>query len=199
MKIEKEFYLIKNVEEIARLLLGKLLVTNFNKIRTSGIIVETEAYAGISDRASHAWNGRRTKRTEIMYREGGTAYVYLIYGIHALFNVVTNKADIPHAVLIRAIEPIDGIEKMLERRNIKSKSKRISGGPGLLSQAMGINRSHTGLSLLDNTIWIEHTDLKITPRQVAKGPRIGVDYAGEHALLQRRFWIKDNPWVSKTR
>ncbi|MCB0284623.1 MAG: DNA-3-methyladenine glycosylase [Calditrichaeota bacterium] len=197
MKLEQDFYQREDVERIARELLGKILFTNFDEKITSGIIVETEAYAGITDRASHAWNGRRTKRTEIMYRTGGTAYVYLIYGIHSLFNVVTNREDIPHAVLVRAIEPIDGIQIMLQRRNLTKKQKNISGGPGLLSQALGIKTQHSGLSLLDGSIWIEDRNINISEKKIASGPRIGVDYAGDGALLPRRYWIKDNPWVSR--
>lgn len=197
MKLDRGFYERDDVEQIARELLGKQLFTNFDNRLTSGIIVETEAYAGITDRASHAWNGRRTARTEIMYRSGGTAYVYLIYRIHSLFNVVTNREDVPHAVLVRAVEPVDGIDVMLQRRNLKEKQKNVSGGPGLLSQALGIKTEHSGFSLLDGEIWIEDQHTRVTKEQIASGPRIGVDYAGEDALLPRRYWIKDNPWVSR--
>ena len=199
MKLDSEFYLNPDVEDIAKKLLGKILITHFNDILTSGKIVETEAYAGVQDKASHAFNHRRTKRTEIMYHEGGTAYVYFIYGMYNLFNVVTNKKDIPHAVLIRGIEPVEGIETMLKRRKLKQQKYNLSAGPGLLTQALGINVSHSGLSLMDNTIWIEDRGLKLTSGEILSGPRINVSYAAEDALLHRRFWLKGNPWVSKAR
>ena len=129
-KLTRDFYLQEDVVKISRELLGKVLCTKFNGKFTSGIITETEAYAGIPDKASHAYNGRRTKRTEVMYGMGGTAYVYLCYGIHHLFNIVTNKKDIPHAVLIRAVKPLDGIDLILKRRNQKKLTEKISSGPG---------------------------------------------------------------------
>jgi DNA-3-methyladenine glycosylase len=199
MKLNVDFYQNPDVEEIARLLLGKFLVSQFNGVITSGKIVESEAYAGVGDKASHAYNHRRTKRTEIMYREGGTAYVYFIYGMYNLFNVVTNKKDIPHAVLIRALEPFDGIEEMLKRRKLKQIKYNLSAGPGLLSQALGITVKHTGLSLLNSAIWIEDRAISVADHNISSGPRINVDYAANDALLHRRFWIKDNPWVSKAR
>lgn len=197
MKLDYSFYQNPDVEDVAQKLLGKVLVTQFNGILTSGKIVETEAYAGPQDKASHAYNGRRTKRTEIMYREGGTAYVYFIYGMYALFNVVTNVKDIPHAVLIRAIEPVDGIENMIRRRKLKDVKHNLCAGPGLLTQALGITTKHSGLSLIKSNIRIEDRNIKIS--DISSGPRINVDYAGDDALLHRRFWIKQNPWVSKAR
>jgi len=199
MKLKSDFYLNPDVEDIAQKLLGKILVTRFNGILTSGKIVETEAYAGVQDKASHAYNHRRTKRTEIMYQKGGTAYVYFIYGMYNLFNVVSNQAGIPHAVLIRAIEPVDGIEVMLKRRKLKQQKYNLSAGPGLLTQALAIDVNHSGLSLLNSAIWIEDQAVEITPREILSGPRINVGYAAEDALLHRRFWIKENPWVSKAR
>lgn len=199
MKLDYDFYHDNNVERVAKKLLGKILTTQFKGILTSGMIVETEAYAGVKDKASHAYNGRRTKRTEIMYMEGGTAYVYFIYGMYSLFNVVTNKKDIPHAVLIRAIEPVGGVEEMLKRRKLRDKKHNLCGGPGLLTQALGINVKHSGLSLLNGDIWIDDSNIKINPAHIITGPRIGVTYALEDALLHRRFWIRDNPWVSKAK
>jgi DNA-3-methyladenine glycosylase len=196
MKISKEFYLGQDVVKISRELLGKVLCTKFNGTVTSGIIVETEAYAGITDRASHAYGGRRTKRTEVMYSEGGTAYVYLCYGIHHLFNIVTNKKDVPHAVLIRAVKPLEGIPRMLKRRKLslelplKDKAfEKISGGPGTVSQALGISTSHTGEKLSGTKIWIEDRDIKVSGKEIISGPRIGVEYAKEDALLPYRFRI----------
>ena len=199
MKIHKEFYLDENVERIAQNLLGKFLVTKFNGQLTSGKIVETEAYAGVTDKASHAYGGRRTKRTEIMYWPAGTVYVYFIYGIYSLFNIVTNKKDIPHAILIRAIEPVDGIETMLRRRKIDRPKYNLSSGPGLLTQALAISTKHTGQSILDGPIWIEDRGINLTANEIIARPRVGVAYAEEDALLLRRFSIKDNPWASKAK
>lgn len=200
MKLEKDFYLSEDVVQIARDLLGKYLCTKIEGKLTSGIITETEAYAGEIDKASHAFGNRRTNRTEIMFADGGVSYVYLCYGIHHLFNVVTNYKDTPHAVLIRAIKPVDGIETILKRRNIltkenvkdflsKDKKNKIAGGPGTVSQALGIKTKHTGLDLTGNVIWIEDRGLKINKKDIIAGPRVGVDYAGEHAKWPYRFIV----------
>lgn len=189
MKLERSFYTRSNVVQIAKDLLGKYLYTCWNGKITGGIITETEAYAGITDRASHAYNNRRTQRTGIMYWQGGTAYIYLCYGIHSLFNVVTNVEGIPHAVLIRAIHPTDGIDLMLKRRNKKKSDKTLTRGPGSVSQALDIHYSHTGKDLLGDEIWIEDKEIKIHSKKIIAGPRIGVDYAGEDAKLPYRFRI----------
>lgn len=189
MKLDDSFYIREDVVEISRELLGKVLVTRMGNKITSGIITETEAYNGIVDKASHAYNNRRTARTEIMYRRGGTAYVYLCYGIHSLFNVVTNEKNIPHAVLIRAIQPEKGLQTMLQRRGVKAAGKKTFSGPGSVSQALGIHFSHTGTNLFGNKIWIEDAGHKITSGQIKITPRIGVDYAGEDAFLPYRFFI----------
>jgi DNA-3-methyladenine glycosylase len=199
MKIKSDFYQNHDTEQIARNLLGKFLITNFNGTITSGMIVETEAYCGILDKASHAYNGRRTRRTEIMYREGGTAYVYLIYGIYALFNVVTGKVNFPHAILIRALQPAEGIDAMLTRRKMSRIQYNLCNGPGLLTLALDITTQHSGLSLLDDLIWLEDRNIKITDNNIIAGPRVGVAYAGEDALLHRRFRLGDNPWVSRAK
>lgn len=190
MKLQKDFYIREDVVLIAKELLGKVLITNFNGAISAGIITETEAYAGINDRASHAFGGRRTARTETMYATGGTAYVYLCYGIHHLFNVVTNQKDIPHAVLIRAIKPIEGMDVILKRRKQKEISNKLSSGPGTLSQALGIQTSHSGENLLGNKIWIEDRGINFPDIEIIKSPRIGVDYAGADALLPYRFYVK---------
>ena len=189
MKLQKDFYIREDVVLIAKELLGKVLITNFNGAISAGIITETEAYAGINDRASHAFGGRRTARTEIMYATGGTAYVYLCYGIHHLFNVVTNQKDIPHAVLIRALKPIEGMHVILKRRKQKEISNKLSSGPGTLSQALGIQTSHSGENLLGNKIWIEDRGINFSDKEIIKSPRIGVDYAGVDALLPYRFFV----------
>ncbi len=195
-KLDTGFYNRADVVKIAKELLGKVLVTQFGDITTSGRIVETEAYAGHIDRASHAFGGRRTNRTEVMFQTGGTAYVYLCYGIHHLFNVVTNQKDIPHAVLIRAIDPIQGINAMLARTGKKRADHTLTKGPGNVSKALGINTGHTGQSLLDNEIYIAADDFGVNKKDIIATPRIGVDYAGEDAKLPYRFILKDNPYVS---
>ncbi|MCF8449515.1 MAG: DNA-3-methyladenine glycosylase [Taibaiella sp.] len=197
MKIPETFYTDTNVLKIARKLIGKVLVTNMDGVITTGMITETEAYAGITDKASHAYGGRRTTRTEVMYARGGVAYVYLCYGIHHLFNVVTNIQDVPHAVLVRAIAPIEGIETMLTRRNKRKANSTLTAGPGSLSAALGINKQHTGTSLLGETIFIEDRGIKISAKEIVAKTRIGVDYAGNDALLPYRFYLRNSEYVSK--
>ncbi|MBN9382055.1 MAG: DNA-3-methyladenine glycosylase [Chitinophagaceae bacterium] len=195
-KLDNSFYDRPNVVRIARELLGKVLVTEFDGQRTSGRIVEVEAYNGVIDRASHAWSGRRTRRTEVMYGEGGTAYVYLIYGIHHLFNVVTNKKDIPHAVLVRALEPLEGIPLMLKRTRKVKLDHSLTRGPGNLSKAMGLYTQHTGYSLFEEEIYIGDDGYRVRSAAIIATPRIGVDYAGEDAALPYRFFVKGSPYVS---
>jgi len=196
-KLGRQFYLREDVVAISRELLGKFLMTKFNGALTGGMIVETEAYNGIEDKASHAFNGRRTNRTEIMYATGGTAYVYLCYGIHHLFNVVTNKKNIPQAVLIRAIEPVEGIDLMLKRREKNELKRDLCAGPGSMSQALGITTRYTGLDLLGNVIWMEDRGISLGSGAIESTKRIGVEYAGEHAKRLWRFTVKGNQWVSK--
>jgi DNA-3-methyladenine glycosylase len=196
VKLPADFYLNKDVVAVAKQLLGKVLVTHFDNIVTAGRIVETEAYNGAVDKASHAWNNRRTNRTETMYATGGTAYVYLCYGIHHLFNVVTNVKDIPHAVLVRGVEPLAGIEQMLLRTGKPKADSTLTKGPGNVSKALGIHTIHTGLSLLDDVIFIADDGYKLPKKDIVTTPRIGVDYAAEDALLPYRFFIRDNPFVS---
>jgi DNA-3-methyladenine glycosylase len=190
------FYQRANVLQVAKDLLGKLLVTQFDDIVTAARIVETEAYNGAADKASHAWNNRRTNRTETMYAHGGVAYVYLCYGIHHLMNVVTNVADVPHAVLLRAAEPVLGMEDMLIRTGKKQADHSLTRGPGNVSKALGIYTRHTGASLLAPPLWIADDGFKLPKAAILATPRIGVDYAGEDALLPYRFIIRGNPYVS---
>jgi DNA-3-methyladenine glycosylase len=199
IKLPASFYDRPRVVTIARELLGKVLVTEFGGRLTSGRIVEVEAYNGIVDRASHAWSGRRTKRTEVMFGSGGTAYVYLIYGIHSLFNVVTGRKDVPHAVLIRALDPLEGIPVMLKRTGKAKLDHTLTKGPGNLSKALGLHTSNTGTPLLGDAIWIADDGYKPRRADIVAGPRIGVDYAGEDASLPYRFFIKGNPYVSGPR
>lgn len=184
--LSRTFYTRPSVTTIARELLGKVLVSDLDDERTSGIIMETEAYAGVDDRASHAFGGRRTTRTEVMYARGGTAYVYLCYGIHHLFNVVTHREGVPHAVLVRGIVPLEGLERMTERRGGRSRTD----GPGTAAQALGIQVRHSGLDLTTSVVRIEDHGIRIPDAAVEVGPRIGVDYAGADAALPYRFWVR---------
>jgi DNA-3-methyladenine glycosylase len=189
-RLDSSFFLQDDVVCIAQSLLGKELFTSFDGKPCSGIITETEAYAGVTDKASHAFGGRRTARTETMYAKGGTAYVYLCYGIHHLFNVVTNQADVPHAVLIRAIFPIQGLDEILLRRKQTNLSKTTAGGPGTVASALGIKTMHSGLDLIQHPeIGIYDRGLVIPKERIKIGKRIGVEYAKEDAELPYRFWL----------
>ena len=194
-KLPHAFYLQHDVVQIARQLLGKVLVTAWNGTVTSGRIVETEAYAGTIDKASHAYKGR-TPRTVVMFAEGGAAYVYLCYGIHQMFNIVTNVDGIPHAVLIRALEPLAGIEVMLQRTGKQKLDATLTRGPGNVGKAMGFHTSQTGMLLQSDELFIGDDGYRLDENKVAQSPRIGVDYAGEDALLPYRFYIKGHPNVS---
>jgi len=193
--LPKEFYLGKDVVQVSRDLLGKVLVTRINGNLTSGIITETEAYCGRNDKACHAFQ-RRTKRTEIMYRSGGLAYVYLCYGIHHLFNIVTNEEEFADAVLVRAIRPLEGKKLMQKRRGMESVSPKLTAGPGRLSQALGITTDYNGEDLTGNTLWIEDRGHSFSDENIQSSTRIGVDYAGEDARKPWRFFLRDSKWVS---
>ena len=182
---------------LAKDLIGKKIYTNFNDSLTSGIITETEAYNGRTDKACHAHLNRRTKRTEIMYHKGGVAYVYLCYGIHHLLNFVTNKEDLADAILIRAIEPIDGIETMMDRRKKSKFDKTLTSGPGTLSQAMGITTKNNGIVLSSDKLWLEEAAFPVKEKDITTTTRIGVDYAQEDALLPWRFYLNTSKFVSK--
>lgn len=196
MILPASYYQSSDVLFLAQDLLGKVLVTRFNGQLTSGIIVETEAYKGPEDKACHAYNNKRTPRTEVMFHKGGVSYVYLIYGIHHLFNVVTGKEGEPHAILIRGIQPLDGIEHMLLRRNMTKAASRMTAGPGVLSKAFGIDKEANRLDLTQSTLSIEDRGKLLDTSNVIASPRVGVDYAGEDAKLPWRFRVKDNPWTS---
>lgn len=195
-KLGISFYKRDDVLLIAKELLGKILVTKWNGIITSGRIVEVEAYNGINDKASHSFGGRRTKRNEIIYADGGVVYVYLCYGIHHLFNVVTNSKETPHAILIRALEPIKGIDEMLRRVGKNKLDTTLTRGPGNLSRALGLFSFHSGQSLLGKDLFIVSDDFIYKKNEIIASPRIGVDFAGKDALLPYRFYIKGNPFVS---
>ena len=196
-KLPYSFYQQEDVISLAVQLLGKQLFTLIDGQLTGGTIVETEAYNGIIDKASHAYNGRFTPRTATMYEAGGVSYVYLCYGIHHLFNVVTNTKNNPHAILIRGIEPTEGLSTMLERRNIQNLAPRITAGPGALAKALGIDKNLNAKDLLGDEIWIEDNGIHFKPEQIIASPRVGVDYAEDHALLPWRFYVKGNKYVSK--
>lgn len=193
MKLPQSFYERSNVVQVAKDLIGKRLITNVNDMLTSGTIVETEAYS-YKERGCHAYKGQ-TERNKVMFEKGGISYVYLCYGMHHLFNVVTNQTGKADAVLIRALEPELGMDLMMERMNVNS-IKRITSGPGKLTKALGITKSWNGVDLLGDQLWIEEGD-KVSSSKIKADARIGIDYAGEDALLPWRFSIKDNKWVSK--
>ncbi len=195
MKLDKSFYTAPEVTEVARRLIGKHLCTKIDGVVTSGMIVETEAYS-TEEKACHAYNNRYTSRTSVFFEEGGIAYVYLCYGIHSLFNIVTNRSGIAEAVLIRAVQPISGVGAMAQRRKMSSRNKALTSGPGKLSKALGITLKHNQISLLGNTIWLEDHMEPYPMASIVAGPRIGVGYAGADALLPWRFTLKDNPWLS---
>lgn len=197
MKLPKSFYLDSDVVSLSKQLIGKYLFTSIDGLFCGGYIVETEAYNGIIDKASHAFGGRRTSRTEIMYKEGGIAYVYLCYGIHEMLNVVVSKEEEPRAILIRAIEPTTGIDTMLSRKGMNTLKANITAGPGSVAKALGIDRKLNGISLQSDRLWIEDRGLSFTDDQIAAVPRIGVAYAQDDALLPYRFYVKGNRYVSK--
>jgi DNA-3-methyladenine glycosylase len=193
VKLPNSFYQRQNVTTIAKELIGKVLVTNVNNKLTSGIIVETEAYS-YKERGCHAFKGM-TPRNKVMFEEGGVTYVYLCYGIHHLFNVVTNQKDKADAVLIRALEPLVGQSVMQERMKTKSLNK-ITSGPGKLTKALGIDRNHNGLFLQNHEIWIEEGSSRVLAKSILASSRIGIDYAGEDAKLPWRFTLMGSEWVS---
>jgi DNA-3-methyladenine glycosylase len=197
VKLPREFYTRAGVLAVARDLLGqRLVVPAPDGTRVAGIIVETEAYRGPADRASHAFGGRRTRRTETMFSVGGTAYVYFVYGMHHQFNVVTGVANVPHAVLVRALEPLEGIDIMRRRRGVSS-DRELTNGPGKLCQALGIDRELDAADLLGSRVWIESGDRAVRTSAVARGPRVGIDYAGPWAAMPWRFWLRDSAFVSR--
>lgn len=189
MKLSQDFYTRSPVTLIAKELLGKYIFTQFEDRITAGMISETEAYEGVTDQASHAYNNRRTNRTEVMYVAGGVAYVYLCYGVHHLFNIVTNIRDIPHAVLLRGIIPVEGIGIMEKRTGKRYNGKGFTDGPGKVSNALGIRVTHSGVSLVSKRLWIEDKGKDIKSDDIIIGPRIGIPYANEDALLQYRFLL----------
>jgi DNA-3-methyladenine glycosylase len=199
-KLPLQFYEQTDVVRVARQLIGKIVVTNIKGYITSGRIVETEAYVAFTDKASHSFNGRRTARNEHMYADAGTAYIYICYGMHQMLNVVTNKKDIPDAVLIRALEPLKGIEIMLKRTGKPVLDYTLTRGPGNVGKALGIFKEDSGIHLRNNQIYIvEDKNFEIQPHQIGVSKRIGVESAGADGLLPYRFFLKGNKYVSGRR
>ncbi|SNR45747.1 DNA-3-methyladenine glycosylase [Hymenobacter mucosus] len=196
MKIPIEFYRRPDPVQIARDLLGKYLFTRIDGVLTGGRIVETEAYAHINDQACHSHLGRYTSRTQVMYEPGGVAYAYLIYGRYTLFNIITNEASKADAVLIRGLEPTEGIPEMLLRRGVASVQRNLTGGPGLLTQALGITTALYGTSLTSDVVWLEDRGAPVPDTEIRASPRVGIDYAGTDAALPWRFRIIGSPWTS---
>lgn len=195
-KLNLDFYLSKDVVQTAKELLGKILVTNIDGLHTSARIVETEAYIAITDRASHSYNGRRTNRNEHMYARGGNSYVYICYGMHHLFNVVTNEKEVPDAVLVRAAEPLNGIDIMLERTGKIKLDNTLTKGPGNMSRALGLSKIHSGINLRGKEIFLADDGFTFSPAEIGASKRIGIDSAGQDALLPYRFYVKGNKYVS---
>lgn len=200
-KLERSFF-ARNTLTVAQELLGKILVHQIEGTTLKGMIVETEAYLGLSDKAAHSYSGKITKRVETMYKQPGTAYVYFIWGMHYCLNLITAKEGVPEGVLIRAIEPIENIEQMVFNRfnkrteELTSYQKRnITNGPGKLTQAMKIDGSLNNTDLCKDILYVEEGLAKTFKIQTAK--RIGIDYAQEAIDYPYRFYIKDNPYVSK--
>jgi DNA-3-methyladenine glycosylase len=197
MKLPHKFYTRQDTLQIAQDLLGKtLVVPDETGKRVSAMIVETEAYLGAIDKAAHSYKNRRTKRTETMFAVGGTVYIFFIYGMYFQFNIVVGEKDVPHAVLIRGVEPMENIELMRERRGKKMPDKNLTSGPGKLCIALDIDKRFNGADLTSDKIWLE-SGKEISTEEIACGKRIGIDYAEEFAEKPWRFWIKDNPFVSR--
>jgi DNA-3-methyladenine glycosylase len=195
-KLDRQFYTRQETLAVARDLLGKLIVVpDQTGKRISGMIVETEAYLGEIDRAAHTYQGRRTPRNESAYALGGHVYVFFVYGMYYQFNVVCGPVDHPQVVLVRAVEPVEGIEIMRLRRG-EMKDRNLTSGPGKLCIAFGIDRSLNGADLLGDQIWIEH-HRSFTDDEIAVGKRIGIDYAGEDVENPWRFWVRGNEYVSR--
>lgn len=196
MKLTRDFY-CRDALTVARELLGKELVRKNGHQEIRCRIVETEAYMGPEDRACHAWNNKRTKRTEVMFHSGGKAYIYFIYGSSWCLNIVTGMQDTPEAVLIRAVEPVAGLDHIRENREIKSKKKEdLCNGPGKLCKALALSGDFNGYDLIGgNDLYItEGTD--ISEEEIKAGKRINIDYAGEYRDKPWRFWFVNNSWVS---
>lgn len=199
MNLDKNFYQ-QDAVSLAKKLLGKLLVRETENSRIICRIVETEAYVGPEDKACHAYNNKRTKRTEVMFHNGGIAYVYLIYGMYYCLNVVANIKDKPEAVLIRAVEPVKGLTHIRENRKIKSKKvEALTNGPGKLTQALIIDKKLNGHNLKTRSeLYIKDDNSYDTGKyEIVQAKRINIDYAEEYSDKLWRFYLKENSFVSK--
>jgi DNA-3-methyladenine glycosylase len=196
MGLERSFF-ERDTITVAKELLGKFLVHETKEGRTVGEIVETEAYIGPDDRASHAFNNLRTKRTEIQFGPKGHAYIYLVYGMNYCFNVTSGDVSgKPEAILVRSLEPIEGIEIMAKRRKIAEyQIKDLANGPGKLCTALAITKEHNGIDLCNSPLFIEK-GVKVDENKICQTKRIGVDYAREWKHMPWRFFIKENDFVS---
>jgi DNA-3-methyladenine glycosylase len=200
-RLPASYYASTDVNHLAKDLLGKFLCTRIDGVYCSGKIVETEAYRGPDDRAAHSFNNRRTPRNEVMYRQGGVAYIYVCYGMHHLMNVVTAPEDLAHALLIRALEPADGVEIMAVRRHMEKTDYRLTKGPGALSVAMGLTSELSGVSLTEasSPVWLEDRGIQLKDEEICISKRIGVEGAGEAAHWPWRYFVKGNRYVSAKR
>lgn len=196
-KLTLDFYCREDVVQVASDLIGKELYSNVGGHLCAGTIVETEAYRGPEDRASHAFNNRRTPSNEIMYSSGGKVYMYICYGIHDMLNIVTGAEGCSHAVLIRALEPHTGIEHMRERRNLFNNDRRLCQGPGSLAKAMGLNKSHNGTDILSDMIWIEDSGNSYSTDEIKASARIGLNFEGPYKSIPWRFCLRGNIYVSR--
>lgn len=192
------YYQSEDVIHLAQDLLGKIICTRIDGLQVCAKIVETEAYKAPEDKASHAYGNKNTPRTSTMFLPGGVSYIYLCYGIHHLFNVVTAKEGTAHAILIRAVEPIDGIDVMLSRRGMNKPSPQLLNGPGKWTEALGLDRAHNSVALYDHNSAVKiFNNTGIDTDNIICSERVGVAYAKECALWPWRFRIKDNLWTSK--
>jgi len=196
-KLPAEFYYRQDVVSIARELIGKFVFSNIDGHISGGMIVETEAYRGPDDRGSHAYNGRRTPRNEIMYARGGLVYMYICYGIHDMFNIVTAGEGTSHAILIRAIQPVEGLDIMRERRGIYDQDWRLCQGPGALAKALGLAIIHNGTDLTGNEIWLEDRKTVIDPVNIMASARVGMNFEGPYKTIPWRFYVKGSRFVSR--
>jgi len=195
VKLPRAFYRQDTVA-VARALLGCVLWRRIGRTLLAARLVETEAYLGANDMASHARRGLRSARNESMYLEGGHAYVYFTYGMHWCMNVVTGEADIAEAVLLRAAEPLRGIESMRKRRPKAKRDRDLTNGPGKLCAAMSVDESLDGAPLDGHLLWLEQGE-RVPEEEIAISPRVGVDYAGDAAWWPLRFYVRGSEYVSK--
>jgi len=200
MLLPPSFYQRADVLLVARELLGKYVFTQFEGERTGGRIVETEAYRHHGDESLALHLRRKAGQARGLYRPGGHAYLYAVYGRHTLFNLTTHDAAHPDAVLIRALEPTEGLEIMLRRRGLPALARNLTAGPGLLTQALGLTPAHTGIALQAPPLWLEDRGEDVPDNEVRASPRVGLAYAGSAAAaLPWRFRLADSPWTSPAR